>query len=121
MENMHIGQYVKLEGKDKEKDSVFTVKHLKGEELGTLEVKEIGDEGSELIFDVTAEKSDKYGEYYVEAIELAEAHAFKHTDAHSLVYKGNDEDVKKYAKEAGFNEENGKLVIHSHDYSDVRN
>lgn len=30
-------------------------------------------------------------------------------------------DLEKYAKDAGFYEEEGKLLIHSHNYSDVRN
>ena len=123
MNEAHIGRYVKLEGVDDRSDSVFTVKHLKGESLGTIEVKDVGDSVSELTFDITADKNTHNEAYYVEALELAESHVFKHTDAHVLILKNKDTDLdlEKYAKEAGFYEEEGKLLIHSHNYSDVRN
>ena len=123
MNEAHIGRYVKLEGVDDRSDSVFTVKHLKGDVLGTIEVKDVGDSVSELTFDITADKNTHNEAYYVEALELAELHAFKHTDAHVLILKNKDTDLdlEKYAKEAGFYEEEGNLLIHSHNYSDVRN
>ena len=123
MNEAHIGRYVKLEGVDDRSDSVFTVKHLKGDCLGNIEVKDVGDSVSELTFDITADKNTHNEAYYVEALELAESHAFKHTDAHVLILKNKDTDMDlvKYAKEAGFYEEEGKLLIHSHNYSDVRN
>lgn len=123
MKEAHIGRYVKLEGADDRSDSVFTVKHLKGDVLGTIEVKDVGDSVCELVFDITADKNMHNEEYYVEALKLAESHAFKHTDAHVLILKNKDKDMdlEKYAKEAGFYEEEGKLLIHSHNYSDVRN
>ena len=123
MNDAHVGRYVKLVGEEDREDSVFAVKHLKGESLGTIEVKDVGDSVCELAFDITADKNTHNEEYYVEALELAESHAFKHTEAHVLILKNKDKDMdlEKYAKEAGFYEEEGKLLIHSHNYSDVRN